>query len=167
MKIEIVKGSVVHADCDVIVNAANKYLKAGGGVCGAIFSSAGYQDLQKECDAIGGCLTGHAVMTNGYKLKAKHIIHAVGPSDGDETKLKEAFYNTLVIADSNNFKTIGLVPISVGIYGFPLKKCASIAIDVISKFQAKSLQTCFMYCYQDDEYDAFINELTSYQKNNK
>lgn len=164
MNLEIVKGSVVHADVDVIVNAANKYLKAGGGVCGAIFSSAGYQELQAECNAIGGCLVGHAVMTNGYKLKAKHIIHAVGPSDGDETKLREAFLNTLVIADSNNFKTIGLVPISTGIFGFPLKKCASIAIDVISQFKVKSLQTCYMYCYQDDEYDVFINELDS-QKN--
>ena len=166
MKITIKRGSVVYADCDCIVNAANQSLIQGGGVCGAIFYKARGR-LTEECNAIGHCPTGHAVMTNGYKLKAKHIIHAVGPSDGDETKLKEAFYNTLVIADSNNFKTIGLVPISVGIYGFPLKKCASIAIDVISKFKAKSLQTCFMYCYQDDEYDAFINELTSYQKNNK
>ncbi|MDD7736057.1 MAG: macro domain-containing protein, partial [Bacillales bacterium] len=100
MKLELVHSSVVYAKCDAIVNAANDRLQGGSGVCGAIFNAAGWNELQAECNAIGGCKTGHAVMTNGYKLKAKHIIHAVGPDDGNEEKLRQAFYNVLVIADS-------------------------------------------------------------------
>ena len=165
MKLEIVKGSVVYAKCDAIVNAANSGLQGGAGVCGAIFSSAGWDELQEECNAIGGCRTGHAVMTNGYKLKAKHIIHAVGPDDGNEEKLKQAFYNVLVIADSNNLKTVGLVPISTGIYGFPLHKCAEIAIKVVDEFKPKSLQHCYMYCYGDGEYQTFEYVLGQYLDN--
>ena len=169
MKLELVHSSVVYAKCDAIVNAANDRLQGGSGVCGAIFNAAGWNELQAECNAIGGCKTGHAVMTNGYKLKAKHIIHAVGPSDGDEEKLRRAFYNVLVIADSNNFKTIGLVPISTGIYGFPLRKCAEIAIKVVDEFNPKSLEKCYMYCYGDDEYQTFEDVLSQYieNKNNK
>lgn len=162
MKLKIIKGSVVFADCDAIVNAANDRLQGGAGVCGAIFQNAGWKNLQAECDAIGGCRTGHAVMTNGYKLKTKHIIHAVGPQDGNAGKLKGAFYNSLVLADSNNLKTIGMVPIAVGIYGFPLAQCADIAVRVILGFKAKSLQTCYMYCYNDNEFDEFSKALEKY-----
>ena len=165
MKLEIVKGSVVYAKCDAIVNAANSGLQGGAGVCGAIFSSAGWNELQEECNAIGGCRTGHAVMTNGYKLKAKHIIHAVGPDDGNEEKLRQAFYNVLVIADSNNLKTVALVPISTGIYGFPLHKCAQIAIKVVDEFKPKSLEHCYMYCYGDGEYQTFEYVLSQYLDN--
>lgn len=166
MKLEIKRGSVVFADCDVIVNAANENLFAGGGVCGAIFQEAGHQDLQRECDAIGYCKTGHAVMTNGYNLKAKHIIHAVGPRNQDAEKLTQAFYNSLVIADSNNLKTIGLVPISAGIFGFPLDECAGIAIDVILSYKPKSLDLCYMYCYNDKEFAVFTEILEKKLKNN-
>lgn len=159
MKLEIINGSVVYANCDAIVNAANEFLQAGGGVCGAIFAAAGHHDLQKECDAIGYCKTGHAVMTNGYNLKAKHIIHAVGPTDKNSKKLKDAFYNSLVLADSNNLKSIGLVPISSGIFGFPINECAEIAIDVILNYQSKSLEICQMYCFGENEYQVFLNEL--------
>ena len=165
MKLEIVKGSVVYAKCDAIVNAANSGLQGGAGVCGAILSSAGWNELQEECNAIGGCRTGHAVMTNGYKLKAKHIIHAVGPDDGNEEKLRQAFYNVLVIADSNNLKTVALVPISTGIYGFPLHKCAQIAIKVVDEFKPKSLEHCYMYCYGDGEYQTFEYVLGQYLDN--
>ena len=165
MKLELVHSSVVYAKCDAIVNAANSGLQGGAGVCGAIFSSAGWNELQEECNAIGGCRTGHAVMTNGYKLKAKHIIHAVGPDDGNEEKLRQAFYNVLVIADSNNLKTVALVPISTGIYGFPLHKCAQIAIKVVDEFKPKSLEHCYMYCYGDGEYQTFEYVLGQYLDN--
>ena len=164
MELKIIKGSVVYADCDAIVNAANEELLAGGGVCGAIFAEAGYQQLQDECNAICGCKTGHAVMTNGYKLKAKHIIHAVGPRDCNAGKLKNAFYNSLVIADSNHLKTIGMVPISSGIFGYPIDECADIAVRVILDFKANFLQTCYMYCYGDNEYQEFLKALAKYQK---
>ena len=158
MKLEIRKGSVVYADAEVIVNAANEGLQAGGGVCGAIFQAAGYEKLQRECDAIGGCRTGHAVLTNGYKLK-KHIIHAVGPvyhSDADAGKLKGAFVNSLILADSNGFKSIALVPISTGIFGYPLDKAAKIAVDAVRAFHAENLEICYIYCYSDREYDVFL-----------
>lgn len=162
MELKIIKGSVVFSDCDAIVNAANERLQGGSGVCGAIFQAAGWNDLQLECNAIGGCRTGYAVMTNGYKLKAKHIIHAVGPQDEDAGKLKGAFKNSLVIADSNNLKTIGMVPISAGIFGFPIDRCADIAVRVILDFKPKSLKTCYMYCYTDNEYIEFCKALLKY-----
>ena len=166
MKLEIRYGSVVYADCDVIVNAANEGLKAGGGVCGAIFDAAGKIELQRECDAIGYCKTGHAVMTNGYNLKAKHIIHAVGPQDKDPRKLKMVFYNCLVLADSNNLESIGLIPISTGIFGFPIDQCADIAIKTILNFNSKSLKKCYMYCYNKSDYDLFIEKLSELNKQN-
>ena len=78
-KISVLRGSVVYADTDAIVNAANAQLAGGSGVCGAIFTEAGWDDMQRACDRIGSCPTGQAVVTPGFKLKAKHIIHAVGP----------------------------------------------------------------------------------------
>ena len=164
MRLEIVKGSVVFSDCDVIINAANENLKAGSGVCGAIFQAAGHFDLQRECDAIGYCKTGHAVMTNAYHLKAQKIIHAVGPTDGNALSLKNAFKNSLIIADSNGYKTIGMVPIATGIFGFPLDKCAEIAISVILSYMAQSLKVCYMYCYNDTEYKVFLETLAKYNK---
>ena len=164
MELEIVKGSVVYSDCDVIVNAANEMLLAGGGVCGAIFASAGHQELQRECKAIGSCKTGHAVMTNGYNLKAKKIIHAVGPTNQDSNLLKSAFLNTLIIADSNEYNTIGMVPISAGIFGFPLDECAGIAIEIILNFKAKHLKKCYMYCFLDNEYNVFLKEFNKINK---
>lgn len=158
MKLEIRKGSVVFADAEVIVNAANEGLQAGGGVCGAIFQAAGYKQLQRECNAIGGCRTGHAVLTNGYGLK-KHIIHAVGPvyqNSADAGKLKGAFVNSLILADVNGFKSIALVPISTGIYGYPLDKAAKIAVDAVRAFEAENLEICYIYCYADKEYDVFL-----------
>ena len=166
MELHIEKGSVVYADLDAITNAANEDLLAGSGVCGAIFDEAGLKQLQRECNAIGYCKTGHAVMTNGYNLKARHIIHAVGTKNGDENKLKSAFYNTLIIADSNNLKTLGLVPISAGIYGFPLERCAEIAIETILNYKANSLEKCFIYCYNDKEYQVFTSKLKKYYKDN-
>jgi len=79
MKIIILNGIIINSKADAIVNAANKYLSAGGGVCGAIFEKAGYDKLQAECNEIGYCETGSAVITNGYDL-CKYIIHAVGPN---------------------------------------------------------------------------------------
>ncbi|MDD5933015.1 MAG: macro domain-containing protein, partial [bacterium] len=110
--------------------------------------------------------TGHAVMTNGYNLKAKHIIHAVGPRDQNPYDLKHAFYNALVIADSNNLKSIGMVPISAGIFGFPIDQCASIALKVITSFKPKSLSEVRIYCYSQNEYQVFLQEYEKYLKAN-
>ena len=159
MEIKIVLGSIVDLDCDAIVNAANKELRGGSGVCGAIFKSAGWEELQKECYEKGPIKTGEAAITKGYNLKAKYIIHAVGPTDGNAQKLHDAFYNSLLLADSYNLKTIGLVPISTGIFGFPLKECALIATKLILDYKPKSLQKCIMYCFGEEEYKVFCKTL--------
>ena len=100
----------------------------------------------------------------GFNAKL-HLIKPLGFSL-DENKLKSAFYNTLIIADSNNLKTLGMVPISAGIYGFPLERCAEIAIETILNYKANSLEKCFIYCYNDKEYQVFTSKLKKYYKNN-
>ncbi len=105
-KIEIVKKGITKLDVDVIVNAANQHLQAGDGVCGAVFQDAGYSELQKACNDIGFCPTGSAVITPGFNLKAKYIIHAVGPrwkgGTADEPgKLYSCYKRSLELAKEN------------------------------------------------------------------
>lgn len=127
MSIEIVKCDITDMEVDAIVNAANTSLLRGGGVCGAIFKKAGF-DLDKECKQIGHCNTGEAVITNGYNLKAKYIIHTVAPiwndyrnKDNREKLLKSCYYNVFKLAIENNIKTIAIPCIGTGIYGCPIE----------------------------------------------
>jgi O-acetyl-ADP-ribose deacetylase (regulator of RNase III) len=122
--IRIEKISIVDLETDAIVNAANTWLQAGGGVCGAIFRAAGYDELQAACDKIGGCDTGDAVITPGFRLKAKYVVHAVGPvwhggSDGEPELLYGAYKNALLRAKEAGCRSIGFPLISAGIYGYP------------------------------------------------
>ncbi len=131
--IDIQKVSITDLDKDCIVNAANAQLAAGGGVCGAIFRAAGYGPLTKACDAIGHCHTGHAVITPGFKLKAKCIIHAVGPiyrggRDNEEALLYSCYQASLDLAKENGCHSIGFPLISAGIYGYPLDEAWQVAI---------------------------------------
>jgi len=124
--IEIRRISITALDTDAIVNAANDGLWAGGGVCGAIFNAAGHDQLQKACDKIGHCDTGSAVITPGFNLKAKFIIHAVGPrwKDGKHKEpelLYSAYYQSLELAAANKCRSIGFPLISAGIFGYPLQ----------------------------------------------
>jgi len=126
---------------DVIVNAANSKLLMGGGVCGAIFRAAGEKELQKECEQIKHCPVGQAVITKAYNLKAKYIIHTVGPiyKDGnsDEAKfLKSAYETSLKLAKDYNLKSIAFPLISSGIYGYPKKEALNIAVSTIKEFLA-------------------------------
>ena len=123
--IEIERISIVDLKTDAIVNAANEYLAAGGGVCGAIFRAAGYQRLQAACDSYGHCDTGNAVITPGFALKAKYVIHAVGPRwiDGKHREpelLRSAYKKSLELAIENNCRSIGFPLISAGIFGYPV-----------------------------------------------
>ncbi len=105
-------------------------------------------------------------MINGYGLKAKHIIHAVGPiysCDADADKLKGAYHNSLVLADNNGLKSIVFCSISTGIYGYPLDKATDIAIRTMLNFEAKSLEHCYVYCFQDIEYYEFEKALNKYE----
>ena len=132
-KIEIVKKSITKLNVDVIVNAANSGLQAGGGVCGAIFNEAGYAKLQKACNKIGHCPTGSAVITPGFDLKADYIIHAVGPiwddgKHGEPEQLYSAYYKSLELAAENGCKSIGFPLISAGIFGYPKEEAWEVAV---------------------------------------
>lgn len=138
-RIEIRKISITDIDADAVVNAANSGLRAGGGVCGAIFSKAGYTELQDACDEIGHCDEGSAVITDGFKLKAKYIIHAVGPiwKDGKHNEpqhLYGAYRKSLQLAVENNCKSIAFPLISAGIFGYPLKGAWRKAIQACNDF---------------------------------
>ena len=128
LTVELVQGDITQLDTDAITNAANSYLQLGVGVAGAIARAGGSQ-IQRECDAIGYCEVGSAVITGGGNLKAKYVIHAVGPrmGEGDEVrKLTGAIRSTLDLADEQNLQSVALPAISTGIFGFPLAKCAEI-----------------------------------------
>jgi O-acetyl-ADP-ribose deacetylase (regulator of RNase III) len=128
--LELLEGDITEMQTDAIVNAANDRLIMGGGVAGAIKRKGGPQ-IQKECNQIGGTFVGGAVITTGGNLKAKHVIHAVGPrmGEGDEDqKLRNATLNSLKLADENNLKSIAFPAISTGIFGFPIDRCAEIML---------------------------------------
>ena len=141
--IKIQKIGITDLDTDAIVNAANDGLWAGGGVCGAIFRAAGHDKLQAACDAIGHCNTGSAVTTPGFDLKAKYIIHAVGPVwNGGNSKepqmLYGAYRRSLELAVENGCHSIGFPLISAGIFGYPKDKAWRKAIQACSDFFQKN-----------------------------
>ncbi len=142
-KIQILKTGITSLDTDALVNAANEGLWEGGGVCGIIFKAAGSKELQAACNAIGGCKTGSAVITPGFNLKSKYIIHAVGPrwTDGkhDEPKLLySAYKQSLTLAVQNGCKSIGFPLISAGIFGYPVDKAWRKAIQACVDFQKEN-----------------------------
>ena len=137
--IEIRKIGITKLSTDAIVNAANDGLWEGGGVCGAIFREAGFAELTKACNAIGGCKTGNAVITPGFKLPAKYIIHAVGPvwhgGDQNEPKLLySAYKQSLLVAKENDCHSIGFPLISAGIFGYPKDQAWRKAIQACQDF---------------------------------
>jgi len=128
--IQLFQGDITDLATDAIVNAANTSLKLGGGVAGAIARKGGPR-IQEECDGIGGTSVGGAVITTGGNLKAKHVIHAVGPVHGmehEDAKLKDATLNSLRLADKHNLKSLAFPAISTGVFGFPKDRCAIIML---------------------------------------
>ena len=156
MKFEIIRGNLVDADVDVIVNAANNQLLYGDGVCGAIFEKAGFDNLQEECDLYEYCDTGKAIITHGYDLKAKWVIHAVGPiyneSSNPSEELKSAYLSSLKLAEEYNLETIAFPCLSTGYFGYPLYEASKIAIESINEYKSNVLKQCYFYCYTYDEY---------------
>ncbi|MBR4767749.1 MAG: macro domain-containing protein [Lachnospiraceae bacterium] len=137
--IDIRKTGITELETDAIVNAANEFLQAGGGVCGAIFREAGFKELTKACDSIGRCDTGSAVITPGFNLKAKYIIHAVGPRwvDGRHHEAKllfGAYYRSLELAVKNGCRSIAFPLISSGIFGYPVSLAWDQALEASKTF---------------------------------
>ena len=148
---------------EAIVNPANTALQLGGGVAGAIRHNGG-PDIQKACDVIGGTPVGTAVITTGGNLKAKYVIHAVGPmmGEGDEDqKLGNATLNALKIAEKNNIKTIAFPAISTGIFGFPIQRCAEIMLHTtIDYLQGETVIQQISFClFGPKVYDIFESKL--------
>jgi O-acetyl-ADP-ribose deacetylase len=134
-RLVVVEGDITEQDVDAIVNAANEALRGGGGVDGAIHRAAG-PELQEECSKIGGCPTGEARITRGYRLKARHVIHTVGPvwkggEQGEPERLAGCYRESLRLAATHGLRTLAFPSISTGVYGYPLEQAARIAVDTV------------------------------------
>jgi O-acetyl-ADP-ribose deacetylase (regulator of RNase III) len=136
-KIEIRQGDITKLEVDAIVNAANTSLLGGGGVDGAIHRAAGPR-LLAECRGIGGCPTGEARITKGYRLPARHVIHTVGPVYGgtprDRELLAGCYRNSLALATRHNLASVAFPAVSCGVYGYPIEEACRVAVDTTVEF---------------------------------
>ncbi len=151
MPLIILRDDITKMKVDAIVNAANKSLRGGGGVDGAIHKAAG-DGLLKECISLNGCDTGKSKITKGYNLPSKHVIHTVGPiwmggQSGEEELLESCYSTALEIALQNNFESIAFPLISTGVYKFPKEKAFRIATDVIENFLLEHEMTVYIVVY--------------------
>jgi O-acetyl-ADP-ribose deacetylase (regulator of RNase III) len=160
-RVELIKGDITSLNVDAIVNAANNSLLGGGGVDGAIHAAAG-PALLTECERLNGCETGLSKITNGYRLKAKHVIHTVGPvwygGYRDENSLLASCYQTsLALANEKKIKTLAFPGISTGAYGFPKDLAALIAVNETKRFLNKNCypEKVIFVTYGDDSYEIY------------
>jgi O-acetyl-ADP-ribose deacetylase len=162
-RISIIIGDITKQETEAIVNAANTSLLGGGGVDGAIHRAAGKQ-LLEECKTLNGCPTGEAKITKGYNLKAKYVIHTVGPvwnggKYNEEEKLANCYRNSLLLAVKNKITSISFPSISTGVYRFPVERASMIALSAIDNFlkKDKTLQSVVIVCFDKNTYDTYLS----------
>ena len=158
MPYNIIRDDITRMETDAIVNAANNRLQHGGGVCGAIFSAAGASKLQAECDKIGYCETGGAVITKGFNLKAKYIIHTVGPIYGENPKEEEkqlysCYKNSLELAKKYEIVSVAFPLISSGIYGYPKDEALKTAGKAINDFLSENDMNVYLVIYDKETFE--------------
>ncbi|NQT22462.1 MAG: O-acetyl-ADP-ribose deacetylase [Candidatus Omnitrophica bacterium] len=156
--ITVKKGDITVEDVDVIVNAANTGLRGGGGVDGAIHRAAGSSVLA-ECKKIGRCKTGDAVITGAGNLKAKHVIHAVGPvwhggNQGEPELLKNAYETSFKLAKKHGLKSIAFPAISTGVYGYPIEEATKIALSAGKAFEEDFSEIRYI-CFSDKDLEVY------------
>lgn len=166
-RIEVVEGDITRLHVDAIVNAANSSLLGGGGVDGAIHAAAG-PGLLKECRALGGCPTGEARITGGYRLPARHVIHTVGPvwrggGEGEDELLARCYRASLRLAEEHGARTIAFPAISTGVYRFPLEPAARIAVREVKAFleRGADMEKVLLVCFGGEALRTYLTVLST------
>jgi O-acetyl-ADP-ribose deacetylase (regulator of RNase III) len=163
--IRVVQADITTLAVDAIVNAANTSLLGGGGVDGAIHRAAG-PALLKECRLLAGCKTGDAKITQGYRLPARFVIHTAGPvwaggNSGESQLLASCYSNSLALAEKNGVTSIAFPSISTGIYGYPIERAATIAVNTVNTClkQGSSVKEVIFCCFSEEDYQMYKKAL--------